>query len=405
MNRREFIATIIFIVSALFGLAVALLLVSEFFGLSSEAVRTICTSSARGINSCRTVAESPYALVGTFPLIGQIPTAALGVMFYSFAALLGMMNFYSKEKWHVRLSLGLVLSVTGLAADAALYLISIFKIKAVCTLCSISYCATFGMFASSIVALREFTISVIIESAKNHLFPPSRREVIALAFIVLLSIAAGIASTAITRHQFDAYARSRERSGELLSAYRSAKIHSIDITNTPFLGNPSAPIMLVLFIDFTCDHCLRAGKNVSSLVNEFPEKLVVRYKLYPLCGECPPQQGTSLEPCCIAALAASCAHKEGKFHAAYDALYADLEAGIDHSLESMQNMQKKIGLSDSFSSCITAFDTAVAINRDTEEGVRLHLTGTPALFINGRRIPNEYLHQQLLRELILHLVQ
>lgn len=405
MNRREFISTIIFIVSALWGLAVSLLLVSEFFGLSSGTVRTICTSSASGINSCRAVAESPYALVGTFPLIGQLPTAALGVMFYSFAALLGMVNFYSKEKWHVRLSLGLVLSVMGLAADVALYLISIFKIKAVCTLCSISYLATLGMCTSSFIALKRFFIKGIIDNIKNYIVHPSRREVIALTFIMLLSFAAGIASTAITRHQFDAYARSRERLGELLSAYRSAKIHSIDITNTPFSGNPGAPIKLVLFIDFTCDHCLRAGKVVASLLKEFPEKLHVVYKLYPLCGDCPPRQGTTLEPCCIAALAASCAHKEGKFHAAYDALYADLEAGIDHSMESMQNMQKKIGLSHSFSSCITGFDTAAAITRDTEEGVRLHLTGTPALFINGRRIPNEYLHQHLLRELILHLAQ
>ncbi len=401
MKRNELIATILFTLSALFGLAIALLLVSEFFGLSSGAVRAICTSAKSGINTCRTVAESPYALIATLPVIGQIPTAALGVMFYAFSALMGMLNFYLKEHARARLFLGLLLSIAGIIADAALYVISVYKIKAVCALCSLSYLATIGMFISAGIALWGNAIG----DAKKHLFTPSRREMISVGIIALLALSAGFLSTAITRYQFKAYARTTESKGEILEVYRSAPIHSIDTADAPFSGKANAQVHCVLFIDFTCDHCLHAGKVISSLQKEFPDTIKVSYKLFPLCGECPPRQGNTLEPCCIAALAASCAHREGKFKAAYDALYADLEAGIEHSQDSMQKMRKKIGLSDSFSSCIDTFETTSALNRDTEEGERLHLTGTPALFVNGRRIPNKLIQQNHLRELILHLVQ
>lgn len=405
MRKRIFFANAFFTFSALFGLAVSLLLVSEFFGLSTGAVRAICTHAKSGINSCRTVAESPYAIIGIFPVLGQLPTAAIGVMFYSFAALIGTFNFYKKENVQLRLLIGLLLSIAGILADAALYFISIFKIKAVCTLCSISYCATLGMFISSAVALNGFNIKSIIEKTKKYILVPLGSEIIAIACIAILSFTAGISSTAITRNQFETYAHTLESQGKILTAYRSAKLYSIDITGAPFSGNAIAPIQMVLFVDFTCDHCMQAGKTISALLTEFPDKIKVFYKLYPLCGECPPRQGTAIEPCCIAALAASCAHREGKFFAAYDALYANLEAGIEHSSESMQSIQNKIGLRDSFSSCISSFNTAAEINRDTEEGVRLHLTGTPALFVNGRRIPNEFIHLSRLRELILHLMQ
>ncbi len=405
MKRNELLSNILFTLFAIFGLAIALLLVSEFFGLSSSAVRAICTSAKSGINTCRTVAESPYALIATLPAIGQIPTAALGVMFYAFSALLGMLNFYSKENARARLFLGLLLSIAGIIADAALYFISVYKIKAVCALCSLSYIATIGMFISAGIALWGNAIRNIIEDVKKYLSAPSRREMISMGIIALLALSAGFCSTAITQYQFKAYARTTESKGEILEAYRSAPIHSIDTTEAPFSGKANAPIHFVLFIDFTCDHCLHAGKEIAKLLKEFPDKIKVSYKLYPLCGECPPRQGSTLEPCCIAALAASCAHREGKFKAAYDALYADLEAGIEHSEKSVEALQKHAGLSNDFNVCIATLQTAPVIVRDTEEGERLHLTGTPALFVNGRRISNKFNKQNYLRELILHLAQ
>lgn len=405
MNRRQFISTTFYILFALFGLALSLLLVSEFFGLSSGAVRAICTSSHSGINSCRAVAESPYALIGRFPLVGQIPTATAGVIFYAFAALFGILNFFRKEQAQARLSLALFLSITGLVADAALYFISVFKIKAVCMLCSLSYLATLGMCVSAIMALKGNSFGNILLRAREYIMNPLRKEIVSLVLIALLSCGSGISSTIITGNQFEKYAKSKERAGELLAAYRFARIHTIDTAGAPLSGNPSAPVQMVMFIDYTCDHCMRAGKVISALLAEFPEKIAIRYKLYPLCGECPPRLGTTLEPCCIAALASACAHREGKFRAAYEALYDDLAAGIDHSTETINKIQKKIGAGDSFLRCINSLETAGEINRDVEEGERLKLTGTPALFVNGRRIPNEFIQQHLLKELILHLAQ
>ncbi|MCX7679373.1 MAG: thioredoxin domain-containing protein [Spirochaetes bacterium] len=405
MNRREFAANIVFTVSALFGLAMALLLVSEFFGISSNAVRAICTSTKSGINSCRTVAESPYAIIGTFPLIGQIPTAAAGVMFYAFASLLGIYNFFKRENAHVRLFFGLLLSIIGSIADAFLFFISIFIIKAVCTLCFLSYCATIGMLASSISAQKGFIRKSILRTVKNYFLSRHRGEVFALIFIAVVSFATGIFCTLLTRHLFVVHARSYANRGEILKTYRDAKLYSIDTAHAPFRGNPQAPIRIVLFIDFTCDHCMRAGKILSTLLTEFPNKIIIYYKLYPLCGECPPRMGNIIEPCCLAALVAACAHREGKFHALYDLLYEDLEAGIEISVSSIYGIQQKIGLTAPLSECITSLQTASALTRDVDDGLRLHLTGTPALFVNGRKIPNELIHHNLLRELIVHIAQ
>jgi protein-disulfide isomerase/uncharacterized membrane protein len=382
-------------------------LVSEFFGLSSGAVQALCTSAKSGINSCRVVAESRYAVIGRFRFVGQIPTAAAGVMFYAFMAMLGILNFAKKGRFaQGRFAMGFALSLIALAGDAVLLYLSVAVIKAVCTLCSLSYVASIGLFASALAGMKRIDGESAFRSFRGAFMENIRHELFILAAIALASFFIGIASSALTRYAFERQARERQITGELLLAYRDAAQTHIDTSDAPVEGNPNAPVKLVLFIDFTCDHCARAGKNISLLLKEFPKDIAVFYKNYPLCGHCPSPDVASNEPCCIAALASVCAHRQGNFRAMYDALYRNLESGKEHSLESVSATAKNAGFNlSAFESCLASTEAGEHIVRDIDAGEHLGITGTPVLFVNGRRIPNRYLSTAALKGLVTYILQ
>jgi len=83
-----------------------------------------------------------------------------------------------------------------------------------------------------------------------------------------------------------------------------------------------------------------------------------------------------------AAEAANCANAQGKFWEYHDKLFANQRALTDDDLK---KYAAEVGLdTDKFNECYASREFQADIRKDQAEGSKVGVTGTPAMFINGR---------------------
>jgi protein-disulfide isomerase len=145
----------------------------------------------------------------------------------------------------------------------------------------------------------------------------------------------------------------------------------VDLENANLLGSKDAPVILVEFADYECPYCQKVAPEIKKLHDELGGKLAVAYKDFPLPMHPHAQK---------AAEAARCAGKQGQFWAFHDELFSSRELGIDQ-LKAQAHALKLD--SAAFDKCLDEGETAAAVQKDREQGLRLGLGGTPSFFVNG----------------------
>jgi protein-disulfide isomerase len=148
---------------------------------------------------------------------------------------------------------------------------------------------------------------------------------------------------------------------------------SLDLGNSPAKGPASAPVTVVEFVDYECPHCKRVQPVLKQVMDDYRDEVKVVFKHYPLGGH------TNAR---AAAEAAMAAHKQGKFWAYNDKVWA-----ISDSLSpaAFEQIAKDVGLDvakwrgDFESEAIKA-----RVQQDRTLGERLALQATPTIYVNGR---------------------
>jgi protein-disulfide isomerase/peroxiredoxin/uncharacterized membrane protein len=156
--------------------------------------------------------------------------------------------------------------------------------------------------------------------------------------------------------------------------------------HAPILGNPEAKVTVVEFSDFQCPFCKRLSGTVHRLVEEYPKDVRVAFLNFPMKKECNATDiAKSMHPmACLAAQAAYCAGKQGKFWELHDLMFARQSKLGGKELV---RLAKRAGLDDSsFRSCVNDPATLEAVKLDSQVGGSVGVSGTPALFVNGRRL-------------------
>lgn len=142
----------------------------------------------------------------------------------------------------------------------------------------------------------------------------------------------------------------------------------------PSKGAADAKVTIVEFSDFECPFCLRVVPTLDRILEEYGDDVRLVFRQFPLNSIHPNAQS--------AAEASLCAADQSRFWQYHDALFA-APGGLDR--ESLRRTASDIGLdTDEFASCFDSRRHAPAVDADLEAGRMLGITGTPALFINGR---------------------
>ncbi len=153
-------------------------------------------------------------------------------------------------------------------------------------------------------------------------------------------------------------------------------VWKIPVEGSPISGAPDALVTLVEFSDYQCPFCSRAHNTIQQLQKDYGSRLRVVMKEFPLTTIHPMARG--------AALGALAAGAQGKYWEMHDKLFANQRA-LDPA--SIEGYAREFGLDTArFKADVANPRYADIIERDTELGSGVGVTGTPAVFINGRRL-------------------
>jgi protein-disulfide isomerase/uncharacterized membrane protein len=149
-------------------------------------------------------------------------------------------------------------------------------------------------------------------------------------------------------------------------------------------GPAGASVAIVEFSDFQCPFCVQAFRDLRDLLRTRPDVSLV-FRHFPLDTSCNPNLTQQKHPdACLAACAAECAGRQGRFWEYHDALFEN----HDHlERESLFHYARDLGLDlAAFRTCLDDPGTRARVVEDVEAGTRFGIASTPTLFINGRHV-------------------
>jgi len=144
----------------------------------------------------------------------------------------------------------------------------------------------------------------------------------------------------------------------------------------PTRGPATAPVTIVEFSDFECPFCGRLFPTLKAVEKNYPSQVRIVYRQYPLRRIHPMAEK--------AAEASLCANEQGRFWEMHDSLFGDQEHLMVDALKA-RAVELKLDTA-AFNACLDSGKEVAAIDKDIAEGTNAGVTGTPAMFINGRMV-------------------
>ena len=144
---------------------------------------------------------------------------------------------------------------------------------------------------------------------------------------------------------------------------------------SPSKGPAKAPITIIEFSDFQCPFCSRINPTIAKARETYGDKIRVVFRQFPL----------SIHPQAPKAAEASlCANEQGKFWEMHDNLFENQQK---LAIADLKAAAGTLGLDQAkFDACLDGGSMAAKVAKDMEDGTKAGVSGTPAMFVNGRFI-------------------
>lgn len=152
----------------------------------------------------------------------------------------------------------------------------------------------------------------------------------------------------------------------------AATVLRVELGSAPVRGPADALVTIVEFADYECGFCARATSTLKKLEAEFPGKIRVVWKDFPLPFH------TSARTASIAARAAA---SQGRFWELHDKLLSH-NAELDRTHIEQYAQEAGVDLTK-LRAALDAGAGGDGIDADIAQGKRLGVRGTPTFFING----------------------
>jgi protein-disulfide isomerase len=155
------------------------------------------------------------------------------------------------------------------------------------------------------------------------------------------------------------------------------KVHDIKIGKSPVRGGKDAKVTLVEFSDIQCPYSQRTQPLIEKLLKAYPEDLQHVYKNFPLRFH---KEALPAAKACIAA------DMQGKFWEMHELVFKNPKKLKD---EDLKGYAKKIGLDmERFEKDYKGEEVEKRVQEDMKQAKKAQVTGTPTLFLNGKRVKN-----------------
>jgi protein-disulfide isomerase/Skp family chaperone for outer membrane proteins len=177
-----------------------------------------------------------------------------------------------------------------------------------------------------------------------------------------------------SRQQYRDMLLSRLRREYAVKSYLEPLRAKVSTEGFPSKGPANAPITIVEFSDFECPYCGGLYPTLKQVEKNYAQQVRIVYRQFPL---------TNIHPYAQKAAEASlCANDQKKFWEFHDSLF---ENQRELSIADLKQRAVDLKLdAQAFNQCLDSGRHAATIQVDVQEGARNGISGTPALFINGR---------------------
>ena len=347
---------------------------------------------------CDVVNASPYSE------LGGISIAAIGIGAY-FIMLLLLIFYMLKKNNKFLLNLIYLLSILSVLVDLFLGIISGLLISSFCLVCIFTYLINILLFLSVFLFNKKQLIPPLSDFIKElfSLLSFKNREetsfAMALFFLCTFSFLFIINIPALYSNEI-----LRESRDELF-AYEISKLNSqeradFDPDDNFVDGSKLSKVKIIEFSDFECPFCQKTSNILKLALAGSEEAAGIYYYSFPLDKKCNPQiKGDFHQHACLAASAYYCAKERGKQKEMYYKIFGKQK---ELGPQMIYDLAEDLGFDKAeFEACLKADKTLERIRKDIELGVKLNVTSTPTILINGKKFPsNRRLTPSLIKKLI-----
>jgi len=153
-------------------------------------------------------------------------------------------------------------------------------------------------------------------------------------------------------------------------------VFKVPLDESPVKGPANALVTIVEFSDYQCPFCALAHNTIQQLEKDYEGKIRVVMKQHPLDFH------PRAKPAALAALAAG---EQGKYWEMHNLLFANQSGGLEDA--NFITYAQQLGLNvEKFKSDMQLPKFQAQIAKETALAMQLGATGTPAFFINGRKL-------------------
>jgi protein-disulfide isomerase len=176
-------------------------------------------------------------------------------------------------------------------------------------------------------------------------------------------------------------------------------VENVNPSEILIIGDPDAPVTIVEFSDFFCPFCSQASAIIEKLVEENRGKVRLIFMNYPLDKKCNVNMKNQLHPgACLLALGSISAAKQGMFKEYHDAAFRLQPKNPGKS--EMEQIAALSGLNaELFFKDLGSLETQNELMDQLKRGWDLKVSGTPTIYINGKRYRYRPL-KEILQEII-----
>ncbi|HEY4116877.1 MAG TPA: thioredoxin domain-containing protein, partial [Byssovorax sp.] len=155
-------------------------------------------------------------------------------------------------------------------------------------------------------------------------------------------------------------------------------VWKVPVGNSPVKGSDKALVTIVIFSDFQCPFCSRVEPTLAEVEKTYGDKVRLVWKNNPLPFH------PRAEPAAELAMEARAEKKDKGFWEAHDMLFKNQQKIAD---EDLLGYAKELGLDvDKVKAAITEHKYKSEMQVDMDLGEDIQASGTPHMFINGRRL-------------------
>lgn len=396
--RTTWPALALAIVMGFVGVSVSGALLGKHMGKSSEFFDSLCEGESAEV-SCDVVLSSEWAY---FPPTDPksespgwfMPTALIGQVYFAFMLVwyvfVGRVSL-DRRAWHL-----LPLGVNALGILGSIWFVYVMKtrIGAWCPLCLISHGANLLLFVCT--ALLWPRKKLATEAVSQRSAHPSAR--LAIATLVLVWAIGVIQYNGMTMasmgRQYAAQKQYLKQLQEnvqaLVGLFRAGKEHTVTVrADDPSRDGRQAVSTIVGWSDFQCPNCRRFAEMYDeTIAPSFDGAARFVFKHYPMDQDCNPYMSRTFhDQACDMAMMAEAARAVGgdeAFWKAHDLLFAS-----QHSADTptVATLAEELGLDTAaFAEAMRSEAVANRIREDIEQARKLGVTGTPSVFLDGRKV-------------------